>query len=102
MNEHQKTVDGAYCRAAKIIPAFRSRRLASRFSGLSSQTALPPISWPGGNDKGGSDDEGVGALIWSERLYREMSVSFGVVGFAVVGPAAVPGGTAGAVRGNMV
>ena len=35
---------GTHCRAAKIICALRSRRLASRFSAESSQTAFLPAS----------------------------------------------------------
>lgn len=36
--------EGTYCRAANIICALRSRKLASRFSAVSSHTARPPAS----------------------------------------------------------
>jgi hypothetical protein len=53
--DHRWQKKSTYCLAAKIICAFRSLKLASRFSGVSSQTALPPISVCG---SGAADEEG--------------------------------------------
>lgn len=85
-----------YCLAAKIMFAFLSLRLASRFSGVSSQMALPPppiststpdsvgygVDEDKGSEEGKGEREGGGrgeeaTRAW--RLYRDMSVSLGFV-----------------------
>lgn len=65
---------GTHCRAAKIICALRSRKLASRFSALSSHTATPPTS------SGAITEMPDAAAARSCRLYRVMRLS--PLGFA--------------------
>jgi len=79
------------CLAAKIICAFRSLKLASRFSGVSSQTALPPISLSVcGSGSADEVEEAVveGGAMRDCSLYRDISDSLALelvaVAFVVV------------------
>jgi hypothetical protein len=83
--------DCTYCRAARIIRALRSRRLASRLSAVSSHTARPPASCSGEGATSVTD-----SLLSSPK--REINVSLDPIwGATAVAVRAAVGAPAGSV-----